>query len=129
MTESPVFIDHEGRWHLASFVTGVESDSRKIEPGHVFVAIQGHMRDGHAYVAEAERRGAVAAVVERLVTGVGIPLVQVSSTRKAEAHLAAEFYGHPAEHLSVIGVTGTNGKTSVVYWLRHLLQGTHHPAG
>jgi UDP-N-acetylmuramoyl-L-alanyl-D-glutamate--2,6-diaminopimelate ligase len=129
MTEPPVRLDQHGRWHLTSSVTGVQSDSRRVGPGNVFVAIQGHNRDGHDFLQEAESRGAIAAVVERPVGPTSLPILEVPSTRQAEAALASEFYGHPATKLSVIGVTGTNGKTSVVYWLRHLLEGTHHPAG
>ena len=129
MSEPSIHLDQEGRWHLGPNVTGVQSDSRTIEPGNIFVAIEGHDRDGHDFLEDAAARGAIAAVLEHPVAQAPLPTVQVSSTRKAEASIAASFYGHPARRLTVAGVTGTNGKTSVVYWIRHLLEGTHHPAG
>ena len=129
MSQPSVYLDSEGQWHLGPDVTGVQSDSRTIEPGNIFVAIEGHDRDGHDFIDDAAARGAIAAIIERPLPHSPIPTVQVISTRKAEAALAARFYGDPARRLIVAGVTGTNGKTSVVYWIRHLLEGTNHPAG
>lgn len=101
---------------------GISTDSRTTEPGDLFCAIPGLRTDGHRYVAEAARRGAAAAAVERAVEGAdGLPLLGVSDTRLAAAHLATLFHGDPGESLRVAGVTGTNGKTTTVWILRQLL--------
>ncbi len=129
MADSPVTLDTDGHWHLGRAVTGIEIDSRRVQPGSVFVAIAGHTFDGHQFVDEAVRRGAIALVVEKPIPSVRVPVLQVPSTRRAAASLAATFHGFPGRRLVVTGVTGTNGKTSVVYWLRHLLHESGHPTG
>ena len=117
-----------GEWVVAPTVTGIQLDSRAVKPGDVFVAILGLHEDGHEYLADAAARGAVAAVVER-PTPSTLPTLVVPSARVAAAELAAALYGHPGRRLTVTGVTGTNGKTSVVYWLRQLLEGAGYGAG
>jgi len=129
MADSPVVLDGAGQWHLGPEVRGVETDSRRVQPGHIFVAISGHTVDGHQFVDEAVSRGAIAVVVERSVGPRPVPVIQVESSRRAASSLAATFFGFPGRRLRVTGVTGTNGKTSVVYWLRHILQGAGHPTG
>jgi len=99
-------------------------DSRKVDEASVFVAIRGHEKDGHDYLNDAVNQGAAAVVVE---TDYQIPesykgaVVVVEDTRDAIDELAARFYGHPAEELFCVGVTGTNGKTSVVYMVESIL--------
>ncbi len=117
-----------GQWEVAPTVTGIQLDSRAVKPGDVFVAILGLHEDGHQYLADAAARGAVAAVVERPVPST-LPMLVVPSARIAAAELAAALYGQPGRQLVVTGVTGTNGKTSVVYWLRQLLEGHGYGAG
>ena len=117
-----------GQWEVAPTVTGIQLDSRAVNPGDVFVAILGLHEDGHQYLADAAARGAVAAVVEHPMPSV-LPTLVVPSARIAAAELAATLYGQPGRQLMVTGVTGTNGKTSVVYWLRQLLEGYGHGAG
>lgn len=96
-------------------VTAVTSDSREVGPGVVFVAThhRGYARDGHDYVDDAVRRGAAAVVVDRqLPTLRGTPVVMVASTAQALARMAAAVAGWPAARLSIVGVTGTDGKTT-----------------
>lgn len=100
-------------------VTSVTQDSRVVNPGAVFCAIRGTV-DGHDYVSEAVERGAVAVVVERSV-GAGVPEIVVSDVRLAVGHISAAFEGNPSDEMDLIGVTGTNGKTSIVTLIEHLV--------
>lgn len=114
---------------LRSFqVTGVAQDHRRVESGYLFVARSGARFDGHAYLAQAVAAGAVALVGERPASEVGAtgaPYVQVEDARRALPHLAAAFHRHPSRHLRVLGVTGTDGKTTTSYLLHWLLAGEH----
>ncbi|HEY4485746.1 MAG TPA: UDP-N-acetylmuramoyl-L-alanyl-D-glutamate--2,6-diaminopimelate ligase [Nitrospiria bacterium] len=102
------------------------ADSRNVCAGSLFVAIRGQHADGHAFLKKAVEQGAVAVVVDRasrLETGsVGVPVIPVDDPRVALGRLAVEFYGRPSQHLGMIGVTGTNGKTTTAYILRSILQ-------
>ncbi|MFN3741986.1 MAG: UDP-N-acetylmuramoyl-L-alanyl-D-glutamate--2,6-diaminopimelate ligase [Anaerolineales bacterium] len=89
----------------------IVTDSRKVEAGDLFVAMPGVNNDGHAYIPDALRRGAVAVVGERPLE-LPVPYIQVENARQSLAYLAAAFYGYPARRLTVIGVTGTDGKTT-----------------
>ncbi|TFG63931.1 MAG: hypothetical protein E4H28_05825, partial [Gemmatimonadales bacterium] len=95
-------------------------DSRNIKPGDLFCALSGSVVDGHGFIESAAAAGAVAAIVERDMDAV-IPTLRVSDSRAAAAHLASFAAGDPAAGLRVIGVTGTNGKTTTALLLRHLL--------
>jgi UDP-N-acetylmuramoyl-L-alanyl-D-glutamate--2,6-diaminopimelate ligase len=104
-------------------ITGLTEDSRRITPGMLFVAVPGTSLDGHAYIADAVARGAAAVVAERIGSvPAGVPVVRVRSAREALAVLAARFHGHPADGLSIVGFTGTFGKTSTSEVLRVLLE-------
>ena len=104
---------------LTAEITGVSYDSRGVEPGHVFVAIPGCEEDGVDYAAQAVSRGAACILCQRPLAGA--PHVVVPSARQALAVVSANWYGRPARQLQVIGVTGTNGKTSTAFFLRHIL--------
>jgi UDP-N-acetylmuramoyl-L-alanyl-D-glutamate--2,6-diaminopimelate ligase len=91
-------------------------------PGSVFVAIRGSAEDGHAYLKAAEQAGAAAAVGQRPAPGLGIPYLQSSDSRLAYAHLAAAWHGHPARNLTMVGVTGTDGKTTTANLLFEILR-------
>lgn len=96
-------------------------DSRAVRPGDLFCAVRGVRADGHDFLSAARAAGAVAAVVERAGDAEGLPRLVVSDTRAAAAHLAALFAGDPARRLHVVGITGTNGKTTTAVLVRHLL--------
>ncbi len=93
-------------------VTGVVFDSRAVQPGHLFVALQGGSVDGHRFIADAVGRGACAVVGMQAGLEPGVPYVQVVDTREALAYLSAAFYDFPARQMTVVGVTGTDGKTT-----------------
>lgn len=95
-------------------------DSRAVRPGDLFVAIRGFETDGHRYIAGAMERGAAAVVCEEAPEGV--PAVVVGDSRAALAAIGANRYGHPAESMTMIGVTGTNGKTSTTYFIKAVLE-------
>ena len=104
-------------------ITNVTADSRAVGPGSLFVAIRGTQGDGHAHVASAVARGAAAVLVEdpaALPAGFAAGGV-VGDTRAALDRLAAAFFGEPARDLKLIGITGTNGKTTVAYMIEHVL--------
>jgi UDP-N-acetylmuramoyl-L-alanyl-D-glutamate--2,6-diaminopimelate ligase len=107
----------------------VQYDSRAVGRGDVFVAVKGLKFDGHAYLNQARERGAVVAVVETLARQVSMPQIEVANTRRALAVLAAEETGHPSRELTMIGVTGTNGKTTTTHLLQAALEAAGHRAG
>lgn len=113
-------------------IRGLRVDSRAVVPGDLFVALRGMSADGHDYLDQALELGAVAVLVEklpeRLELGARAAAV-VPDTRRALAHLAACFYGRPSEELDLIGVTGTNGKTSTTYLLESMLLAAGRRAG
>ena len=96
----------------------VQYDSRAVGAGDLFVAIPGAKADGHAYLGAAHAKGALLAVVERLVPEETLPQVRVASARRALAILAAEETEHPSRELTMVGVTGTNGKTTTTHLVR-----------
>ena len=109
-------------------VTGAWTDSRQVEPGGLFCAYAGTASDSHAYLASVETRGAAGATVERRDDSLAIPQLAVTHGRRAAAYAAAEVYGDPWNELTLVGITGTNGKTTSAAILRHLLS-RRAPAG
>ncbi len=113
-------------------VTGLFHDARQVVPQSVFVAIRGNVRDGHQFIPDAIRAGAVALVVESRepippdFTGF---VLQVPQTREALDKLASRFSQDPGQELFCIGVTGTNGKTSITYMIEHILNSAGIPTG
>jgi UDP-N-acetylmuramoyl-L-alanyl-D-glutamate--2,6-diaminopimelate ligase len=95
--------------------------SESVTEGALFFCVPGFTADGHDFAPDAIRRGAVALVCERSL-GLGVPEVIVESVRASMAQIAAAFYGHPTRALRVVGVTGTNGKTTTAFLVRHLLE-------
>jgi UDP-N-acetylmuramoyl-L-alanyl-D-glutamate--2,6-diaminopimelate ligase len=111
-------------------ITGVTDDSRRVRPGMLFVAVPGTTQDGHAFAGDAIARGAAAVVAEQpLPSPDGVPVVRVASARAALAEAAATFHGHPAADLTIVGFTGTFGKTSTSGILRALLDTSGARAG
>ena len=102
-------------------VSGVQQDSRSVEPGDLFVAWRGARADAHDHLGAAAAAGAPAAIVERPVPDTAIPLVQVDNARLAAAVAAGFVAGSPSMRLRTAGVTGTNGKTTTAFLLRHLM--------
>jgi len=101
---------------LSPVVSGVQYDSRQVGSGDIFVAMTGLQADGHRYVAQAVRRGAVAVVCSQAGIDAGsAALIQVANTRSALAQLSANFFAHPSLHMELLGITGTNGKTTLTY--------------
>src|ERR1700693_263547 len=109
-------------------ITGLAYDSRAVRPGDLFFCVGGFRTDGHEFAPQAVQAGAAALVVERPL-GLGAPEVRVDSARAAMAPLAARFYGDPARELKVVGVTGTNGKTTTAYLIRALLEASGEQCG
>ena len=105
----------------------VRYDSRAVQPGDLFVAIRGYATDGHKYIAKAMEQGAAAVVCEEAPEGV--PAVVVENSRIALAEIAANRFGHPAESMVMLGVTGTNGKTTTTYLVKHMLEDAGHKVG
>jgi UDP-N-acetylmuramoyl-L-alanyl-D-glutamate--2,6-diaminopimelate ligase len=104
-------------------VKGLAYDSRQVQEGYLFVAVVGHQLDGMEFITDAVSRGACVVVSESaLQLGARITHVQVKNARRALAELAAAFYGNLSHELDVIGVTGTNGKTTTTYMIRDLLR-------
>jgi UDP-N-acetylmuramyl-tripeptide synthetase len=114
-------------------IATVTHDSRAVVPGSLFVCIRGFRQDGHAFVADAAARGAVAAVVERDPAGLHIPgtvtVIRVADSRVALAALACRFFDNPSASLRLIGVTGTNGKTTSAYLTEAILAAAGHTIG
>ncbi len=102
-------------------VGGLQTDSRKVKHGDVFICLPGHTVDGHDYADAAAERGAAALVVERELN-IAVPQIIVKDCRLAMAMMADRFYGSPSRKLAAIGVTGTNGKTTTTYLIERILQ-------
>jgi UDP-N-acetylmuramoyl-L-alanyl-D-glutamate--2,6-diaminopimelate ligase len=103
-------------------LTGVAYDSRAVTRGNVFVALKGVHADGATFARQAVERGAVAVVAEQPLPDLSVPVLQASDARLALAELAADFYGHPSGRLRVVGITGTNGKTTTAYLLAAIFE-------
>lgn len=103
-------------------LTAITDDSRAVQAGSLFVAVKGEQVDGHRYISSALTSGAAAVVVQETVAGVDRPYLRVADSRKALGYLGSRFYGDPSGRLRMIGITGTNGKTTTSYVCKALLE-------
>ncbi|ALO47761.1 UDP-N-acetylmuramoyl-L-alanyl-D-glutamate--2,6-diaminopimelate ligase [Hoylesella enoeca] len=112
-------------------ITGVNIDSRRIEKGHLFVAMKGTQVDGHQFISKAIEQGAVAVLCEDMPESLatGVTFVQVESTEDAAGKVATLFYGDPSRKLKLVGVTGTNGKTTVATLLYNMFRAMGYKCG
>src|SRR5581483_2072793 len=101
------------------YVRGIADDSRRVVPGGLFIAVRGTGADGHRYIAAARAAGAALVLAEDAAAAAGGPAILVRDGRRAAAIAAVAYYGDPAARMTLIGVTGTNGKTTTVGMLRH----------
>ena len=113
---APGLVDRNGD----AEITGLAHDSRAVNPGDLFFCVPGAEHDGHQFAADAIKRGAAGLVVERPLS-LGCPQVQTDSVRRAMGPVSSTFYGHPSRSMIVVGVTGTNGKTTVCSLLSSVL--------
>ena len=114
-------------------VAGITYDSRRVTPGMIFVAIPGQQVDGHQFINTAIDRGAAAIIcTQNGFSSQRATKIKVTDAREALARAAAAFYQHPSTKLKVIGVTGTNGKTTVAFMVKEILEAAgikHRPDG
>ena len=113
-------------------VLDITHDSRNVRPGSLFVAVRGFHSDGHQFIPQAVQRGAVAIVAEGSHSKAfsrETPLITVDDSRSALALLATLFYGHPSQKLSLVGITGTNGKTTTTYLIKSIIEAAGRKAG
>ncbi len=125
----------EGSSRELPAVSGITHDSREVRPGSLFVAIAGSSQDGHLFIDEAVIGGCAVVMIEsgrvepEKLGQWNICVIEVADSRTAYAGLAASFYGHPAEGLQLVAITGTNGKTTITYLLEQVLRGMGLPVG
>ncbi len=104
-----------------TLITGISYDSRDIKPNDVFVCLIGEKTDGHNYIKEAEAKGAKAILAQKNIDS-NLPVIHVKDTQSAIAKLSSLFYKEPSKKLKIIGVTGTNGKTTTTHLIQHILE-------
>jgi UDP-N-acetylmuramoyl-L-alanyl-D-glutamate--2,6-diaminopimelate ligase len=109
-------------------ITSIEMDSRAVKEGSLFVCIQGFTVDGHDYIEQAIEKGAAALLVEKEIKA-KVPVIVVSDTKRAMALLADVYYNHPTKHMHLIGVTGTNGKTTTTYLIDQIMEDSGRNTG
>ena len=107
-------------------ISGISYNSKTIQSGEIFVCLVGEHSDGHEYAEMAVKNGAVALFCEKEIKSVSVPQILVESTRHQIADLAANFYNFPSKKLSLIGVTGTNGKTTVTHLIQKIVEKSKH---
>src|SRR6478736_4042373 len=119
----------EQRGDVSCPVHAITDDSRAVTSGSLFVAVKGERIDGHGFIEQAIRAGASAVVAQTPVASGPVPFVRVADSRKALGLLGSRFHGDPSARLKMIGVTGTNGKTTTTYLCKALLEGIGRRVG
>ena len=114
---------------LETEIARVCYDSRQVKPGDLFVALSGYAADGHKFIPQAMASGAAAVLCQTAPEGGETPYVQVADSRRALAVTGANFFGHPADGMTMVGVTGTNGKTTSTYLLKAILEARGEKVG
>lgn len=111
-------------------INNIHNDSRKVNRGDLFFCITGAVSDGHRYVEDVSEKGVAVIIVEKDITvPLGVTVIKVSSTRYAMGMISSRFYGEPSKKLTVIGITGTKGKTTTTYMIREMLVAAGHKTG
>ncbi len=110
-------------------ISGINTDSRIVAPGDLFIAISGHVLDGHNFIDDAVRKGAAAVLVDKEIEKRDIPVIRVQSSREAAGLLAHRFYGEPSKEMLLLGITGTNGKTTVAFLVESILKYAGYKTG
>ena len=109
-------------------ITAVTADSRQVVPGGLFIAVRGHVADGHDYIDQALEKGAAAIIAEVNTSGTG-GIIVAQDSRRCMSATAAAFYGHPSQDLTLVGITGTNGKTTTSYLLESIFKAAGFSTG
>jgi UDP-N-acetylmuramoyl-L-alanyl-D-glutamate--2,6-diaminopimelate ligase len=110
-------------------INGIAYDSRKVKKGNLFICVSGYTQDGHDYISDALQKGAAAFIVEKDVDVKGAAVVKVQSSRAAMPLLASTFYNNPTHRLRLVGITGTNGKTTTTYLIKSIIEANKQRIG
>ncbi|WP_053956888.1 UDP-N-acetylmuramoyl-L-alanyl-D-glutamate--2,6-diaminopimelate ligase [Inediibacterium massiliense] len=111
-------------------VKGIAYDSRQVQKGYAFVAIMGFKADGHEYIDQAVKNGAKVVIVQKNINPIeGVTIIQVENSRKTLAYISSQFYDNPTKEMRIIGVTGTNGKTTITHLIKSILEKNHVATG
>ncbi|MGE4283689.1 MAG: UDP-N-acetylmuramoyl-L-alanyl-D-glutamate--2,6-diaminopimelate ligase [Clostridia bacterium] len=103
-------------------ISGIAYDSRKVENDNLFICIKGFKADGHDFISQAIKNGAAAIIVEKEISSLSAPQIKVNNSREVLALVAAAFYNHPSSKFKLVGITGTNGKTTTTYLIKTILE-------
>ena len=113
----------------AMAITGIAYDSRQVKQDNVFICIKGYDTDGHKYADDAVLRGAAIIVSEHELSEIRIPVLTTNDTRRFLSRISANFYGDPTSDIRIFGVTGTNGKTTITYMIKSILEAAAETCG
>ena len=103
-------------------IMSINHDSRKVSGGSLFIAVKGFMHNGNTFIPSAVKKGAAAVMTDEITDGVEVPLVLVQDVRKSLSLISDRFYGSPQEALVMVGITGTNGKTTTSYMVKSIFE-------